>query len=115
MAKATGSLFHEVAFDKRGETSGDGAGNYEGEWVEQFRCRAEFIQLRGGEAVLSGRLQGRHTQVIRIRVSEHSVLITAEWQVRDTRRGTAFNIRDIEFEENRQFVSLTCESGVATG
>lgn len=115
MAKATGSLFHEVAFDKREETSGDGAGNYEGVWVEQFRCRAEFIQLRGGEAVLAGRLQGRHTQVIRIRVSEHSVLITAGWQARDIRRGTAFNIRDIEFEENRQFISLTCESGVATG
>jgi hypothetical protein len=99
MAKASGSLFHEVAFDQREETGGDGAGNIEGDWVERFRCRAEFIQLRGGEAVLS----------------EHSVLITAGWQARDTRRGTAFNIRDIEFEENRQFISLTCESGVATG
>ncbi|MGO1160546.1 phage head closure protein [Brucella sp. C7-11G] len=115
MAKATGSLFHEVAFDRRKATGGDGAGNIDGDWVEQFRCRAEFIQLRGGEAVLAGRLQGRHTQVIRIRVSEHSVVITADWQVRDIRRGTAFNIRDIEFEENRQFISLTCESGVATG
>lgn len=115
MARATSSLFHEVAFDQRKETGGDGAGNIEGDWVERFRCRVEFIQLRGGEAVLAGRLQGRHSQVIRVRISEHSVLITAGWQARDIRRGTAFNIRDIEFEENRQFISLTCESGVATG
>lgn len=110
-----GRLVHKVAFDKREASDGDNAGNYEGEWVEQFLCRAEFIHLRGGEAVLAGRLQGRHTQVIRIRVSQLSNAVTSDWRVRDVRRGTEFNIRDIEFEENRQFISLTCESGVATG
>lgn len=115
MAKTTGSLFHEVAFDRREKTDGDGRGNFEEEFEEQFRCRAEFIHLRGGESVMAGRLEGRHTQIIRVRVSEHSILVNSYWRARDLRRGTEFNIRDVEFEENRQFIAFICESGVVTG
>lgn len=109
-----GQLFYKVALDKREEVN-DGMGNTIGEWVEQFQCRAAFIHLRGGESVMAGRLQGKHTQVIRIRVSSNTRLIDTDWRVRDVRRNIGFNIRDIEWEENRQFIALTCESGVAEG
>lgn len=112
--RSAGSLYYKVALDKR-EMAPDGMGNEEGEWVEQFQTRAEFIHLRGSEAIIAARLQGRHTQVIRVRVSGNTKLITTDFRVRDTRRDIAFNVRDIEWETNRQFISLTCESGVATG
>lgn len=112
--RSAGSLYYKVALDKR-EMVSDGMGNEVGQWVEQFQTRAEFIHLRGSEAVMAGRLQGKHTQVIRVRVSSNTRLISADWRVRDTRRNVAFNVRDIEWETNRQFIALTCESGVATG
>jgi len=42
-------------------------------------------------------------------------MISTDWMLRDVRTGKSFNIRDIEHEVNRQFIALTCESGVATG
>ncbi|MFC4624223.1 phage head closure protein [Daeguia caeni] len=115
MAKAgSGQLHYQVALLKR-EDVDDGMGNTVSDFVEQFQTRAEFIHLRGGESVLAGRLQGKHTQVVRVRNSSNTRLISTDWMLRDVRTGESFNIRDIEHEVNRQFISLTCESGVATG
>lgn len=115
MAKAgLGQLHYQVALDKR-EMVSDGMGNEVGQWVEQFQARAEFIHLRGSEAVMAARLQGKHTQVIRVRNSSSTRMISTDWMLRDVRTGKSFNIRDIEHEVNRQFIALTCESGVATG
>lgn len=115
MAKAgSGQLHYQVALLKR-EDVDDGMGNTVSDFVEQFQTRAEFIHLRGSEAVMAGRLQGKHTQVIRVRNSSNTRLISTDWMVRDVRTGKSFNIRDIEQEVNRQFIALTCESGVATG
>lgn len=115
MAKAgSGQLHYQVALLKR-EDVDDGMGNTVSDWVEQFQTRAEFIHLRGSETVMAGRLQGKHTQVIRVRNSSNTRMISTDWMVRDVRTGKSFNIRDIEHEVNRQFIALTCESGVATG
>lgn len=115
MAKAgSGQLYYQVALLKRIEQD-DGMGNTVSDFVEQFQTRAEFIHLRGGESVLAGRLQGKHTLVVRVRNSSNTRLISTDWMLRDVRTGKSFNIRDIEHEVNRQFISLTCESGVATG
>lgn len=113
MAKAgSGQLHYQVALLKRIEQD-DGMGNTVSDFVEQFQTRAEFIHLRGGESVLAARLQGKHTQVIRVRNSSSTRLISTDWMLRDVRTGKSFNIRDIEHEVNRQFIALTCESGVA--
>lgn len=115
MAKAgSGQLHYQVALLKR-EQVDDGQGNTEGKFVEQFQTRGEYIHLRGSETVMAGRLQGKHTQVIRVRNSSNTRLISTDWMLRDVRTGKSFNIRDIEHEVNRQFIALTCESGVATG
>lgn len=113
MAKAgSGQLHYQVALLKRIDQD-DGMGNTVSDFVEQFQTRAEFIHLRGSEAVMAGRLQGKHTQVIRVRNSSNTRLISTDWMLRDVRTGKSFNIRDIEYEINRQFIALTCESGVA--
>ncbi|ASY68897.1 phage head closure protein [Sinorhizobium fredii] len=114
---SAGSLYYKIGLQARVEGNPDSPvdyGNTVSEWQEQFETRAEFIHLRGGETVLAGRLEGRHTQVIRLRSSTASRTITTDWRVVDKRSGDTFNIRDIEHETNRQFISLTCEKGVAT-
>ncbi|MGN6146881.1 MAG: phage head closure protein [Mesorhizobium sp.] len=85
-----------------------------GGWVTQFSVRAAYRHLRGGEDVMAGRLQGRHTQVITVRSSSQTRQITAGRRLIDARDGTVFNVRDVTQETDRMWVSLLCERGVAT-
>lgn len=105
-------LQERVAFEQK-QPSSDGGGGTQSNWTEQFQEFAEYIHLRGGEAVQAARLSGRHTQVIRVPASSLSRAATTEWRIRDTRTGEYYNIRDIEPETNRKFISFTCERGVA--
>lgn len=118
MAKkpSAGPLYEKVAFDKREAGNPDSPADYGNtvmEFVEQFTRRAEFIHLRGGESVMAGRLQGRHSQVIRVRRDSGTETITAEWRARDARTGIAFNIRDVTPSADRQWLDILVESGVA--
>lgn len=114
MAKqiSAGDLYYRVAFDKRIDAD-DGLGNTVSDWQEQFQCRAAYRHLRGGESVMAGRLQGKHTQVIIVRASSQTRQVTTDWRVRDVRNGDVFNIRDVTHETDRAWVSLLCEKGVA--
>lgn len=105
-------LYYRVAFDKRVETD-DGMGNTVGGWQEQFQRRAAYRHLRGGESVMAGRLQGKHTQIITVRASSQTRGITTDWRVRDARTSEAFNIRDVTHETDRMWISLLVEKGVA--
>lgn len=84
-----------------------------GGWQTQFSVRAAYRHLRGGESVMAGRLQGQHSQIITVRCSTQSKLITAGWRLVDARDGTVFNVRDVTPETDRQWISLLCERGVA--
>ena len=107
-----GELDHAVAFDAQGAAA-DGYGGTTTAWVQQFACRAAFMHLRGGEAVRAARLEGQHTQVIRVRASSDSRQVTTDWRVRDTRTGDVFNVRDIEPSLDRRFIDFLCQKGVA--
>lgn len=118
MAKrpSAGDLYERVAFDRRADANPDSPvdyGNTVSDWVEQFTCRAQFIHLRGGETVMASRLEGRHSQVIRIRASVASRAVDTDWRVRDVRTGAVFNVRDITPSDDRQFLDVLCEKGVA--
>lgn len=93
----------------------DDYGNVVAEWVDQGEVAAQFVHLRGGEGVMAGRLEGRHTQVIRVRASALTRQVAPNWRVTDARRGTEFAVRDVTFDPGRAFVDLLCESGVAVG
>jgi SPP1 family predicted phage head-tail adaptor len=112
--RSAGDLFNKVAFDERVE--GDrGDGVTVGEWQERFSVRAGFTHMRGGEAVMANRLQGKHTIVIMVRSSSQTRQVGTDWQVRDVRSGVAYNITDITPSDDRAWLDLLCESGVATG
>lgn len=110
-----GQLIEKVAFDKRAVQS-DGYGNtVAGDWEEQFQTHAAFTFVRGGETVMAARLESRQPLVMRIRLSDDSKNIGTDWQVRDVRRGAAYNIRTITPDNTRAFLDLLVEAGVATG
>jgi head-tail adaptor len=112
--RSAGDLFHSFAFDKRIKSKrGDGV--EVGGWEQQFKCRAGVINLRGGESVMAGRLQGQHSQIVFVRASSVSREATTEWQARDLRTGVAYNIREITRSDDRLWLDFLCQSGVATG
>lgn len=112
----SGDLFYRVNCQKKVPGTDEmghpvpGAGG----WQTQFSVRAAYRHLRGGEDVMAGRLQGRHTQIITVRASAQTRQITPEWRLVDARDGTVFNVRDVTLETDRLWVSILCERGVAS-
>lgn len=123
MKRDAGRLSRTVAFDRPVE-SPDGVGGREEGWAEEFVCSAGFTRLRGGETVIGDRLEGRQPTVIRVHRSQRTSDITTDWRARVIRGGTGydingqwvgelFNVRSVAETEDRQFLDLMCESGVA--
>lgn len=112
--RSAGDLFQSIIFDCRIQT-GDGFGNMVADWQDKFSRRAGFAHLRGGEAVLAGRLEGRHAVVIFVRACSQTKYVTTDWRIRDSRTGEIYNIRDITPTTDRQWIDFLCESGVANG
>lgn len=127
MAKkpSAGDLRHRVAFDARAAGNPDSPADYGVTvmgWVEQFQTRAGFVHLRGGETVLGGRLEGRHTQVLLVRSSSETRKITTDWRARDMNNGSwsgadwlgpIYAVRDITPSEDGQFIDILVQTGVA--
>lgn len=115
MAKTTGAgdLYERIGFSSQG-TASDGAGGTTTVFAEQFTRRAAYIHLRGGEAVLAARLEGRHTQIIRVWRDSQTRTVTTDWRIEDKRSGDLFNIRDITPSDDRLWLDFLCEKGVAT-
>lgn len=116
---SAGDLRERVAFEARVTENPDSPidyGNTESTWAEQFERRAQYIHLRGGEAVQAARLEGRHIQVIRIRSDSATRIITTDWRAVDQKTGDVFNIRDAAptKEDPLRFIDLLAEKGVAT-
>lgn len=109
---SAGKLYESIAFDAPSEVS-DGQGGTIFGWQERYRCRAHYRYLRGGETVQAARLEGRQPVVITVRASSETSQVKTEWRIRDTRTGTEFNIRSIVPTEDRRFLEITAESGVA--
>jgi SPP1 family predicted phage head-tail adaptor len=104
----------ERVFLQRPTATPDGMGGTEAGWEDAFETRAHFRYLRGGETVLAGRLQGRLSVVATIPSHHAARQVTSDWRVRDAREGTIYNVRSIIPSDDRAYLELTCESGVAT-
>ncbi|MDX0572176.1 head-tail adaptor protein [Sinorhizobium medicae] len=110
--RGAGQLFEKVAFDER-TISSDGHGNEEGDFAEQFTCRAGYTYLRGGETVIASRLVGRQPVVVRVRASSNTRQIQPDWRMRDLRSGQSYAVRSVVVVDGRQFLDVLVESGVA--
>lgn len=120
-----GHMIEKVAFDERALVS-DGHGNEESDFVESFQCRAGFTFLRGGEAVIAGRLEGRQPIVVRVRSNSRTRQIAADWRMRNLREGQwegpsgadywngpRYAVLSIAPTEDRQFLDVLVQSGSA--
>jgi len=110
------NLIERFAFDQR-EAINDGYGNVvSGPWVEQFQTRAGVVQIRASEAVMAGRLESRSSIIIQVRRAASTTMrIETDWQARDVRTGTAFNIREVHKDDSREILEILAESNVNTG
>ena len=120
-----GQLFEKVAFDQRADQD-DGSGNSQEGFAEKFQRRAGFTYLRGGEAVIASRLEGRQPIIVRLRRDSDTVQIDSNWRMRDVRNGQwsgadherywtgpVYAVRSVITTEDRQFLDVMVESGVA--
>lgn len=120
-----GHLYERVAFDLR-VADDDGFGNAVEDWAQQLECRAGFVWLRGSEAVIAGRLEGRQPIVVRVRASSETRRITPDWRMRNLRNGQwsgdsggeywagpVYAVRSVIPTEDRQWLDITVEGGVA--
>jgi SPP1 family predicted phage head-tail adaptor len=108
-----GLMRDRVAFDSIAAGTDD-YGNPSKDWQEQFEVAAQIRYLRGGETVVAQRLQGAQPAVVTIRDCFDARAITPGWRARDVRRGTVFNVRAATPTDDRMFIDLLCEAGVAT-
>ncbi|MER9883101.1 head-tail adaptor protein [Mesorhizobium sp. M0118] len=110
---AAGRLDQRLQFSKRVALD-DGAGNTEGAFVPQFEMAARRLVLRGGETVMSGRLQNVQKVILTIRNCNQARAITAGWKAQDLRSGVEYAIHeDPQISEDRGFLEFLAESGVA--
>lgn len=111
-SSSAGTLRERVTFSEP-TYSDDGGGGVHAAFCQRFTVWAEFIHLRGGEAVLAGRLAGKHAQIIRVRLSSATRCIKADWRVVDRKTSTVFNIREVVETVDRKWIDVLAESGVA--
>lgn len=112
---AAGDLRHRIAFDRRAATD-DGYGNpVSGPWQEQFVLWARVLPLKGSEAVLAARLEGRQPVVITVRVSSQSRQIGADWRARDVNSGAVYAVTapPANMDERNQFFDILATTGEA--
>ncbi|MEF2549999.1 head-tail adaptor protein [Aurantimonas sp. A2-1-M11] len=114
MAKPTtaGQLKHRLSF-RSPVSVPDGYGGTTDGFAEQFVVSARRQFLRGSEAVQAARLEGRQPVILTVRRSPDTETITTDWQAVDAREGTAYQIRSVEPTEDRAWLDMLCESGVA--
>ncbi|MGR3376054.1 phage head completion protein [Salipiger abyssi] len=110
-----GALCEWVAFDFP-IRSPDGTGGTETGWStspDSIERRASFIYARGSEVVDAARLNGRAIYKIKLRSDRRTREISPSWRMRDLRRGTEYNLREVDAITDRQWVYVVVESGVA--
>ena len=107
------TLSESVAFDSPSGTT-DEFGGKSVSWTQEHTCRAKFIYQRGDEAVQAARLASRQVFKIKIRSCVKARQINSDYQMRDVRRSTAYNVLDVDVITDRQWVWLQVEGPVVT-
>lgn len=81
-----GQLNRRLTFQAREVLpGGDGAGNFEAGWVDQFTVSARVKPTFGGETVIASRLTGIQPVTITVRRSSDTQRIAADWRAVDAR------------------------------
>lgn len=112
-----------VRFDSRPDAAGggDGYGNKRAEFAPGVTRQAEVIPLRGGEAIVAARLQGRTVIQIKVRKDPETALVTRGHRVVVSAVGPlagTYDLKDVtdaRDERPGQYLSMLAESLGDTG
>jgi len=108
-----GDLRDRITFEARGE---DANGDPLGPWAPQFTVWAQMIWLRGSEAALQQRLEGRQPVAIVVRTSSQTRGITTAWRAVNARNTEQrFNITAVSPAKEPGFIDVLATMGGATG
>lgn len=112
---ASGRLRERIIIQRRVDVD-DGKGNVTGSWQDQMTVWAAIQFMRGSEPVIAARLTARQPAIMTIRNSTQARGILASDRAVNARTGEVFNIREKprEARENRGFLEMLVEAGVAT-
>lgn len=106
-----------LRFEKRGpDDNGDPIGPFE----PVFECRGAVDYLRGTEAAVAARLEGRQPANITVRDAAETREVTTGWRVAvvdgfQVRKGDVFNISGAAPARDRGFITVLGVAGGATG
>jgi head-tail adaptor len=103
-----GALKERVAFDAPSGGT-DAFGGTTEAWTEHHVCAAQWIYGRGDEGVEAAREAGRKSYKIRVRQCAAMRAVTEAYRMRDVRRETTWNIREIDAVTDRAWVHLVVE------
>lgn len=115
---SAGELREMMAFDKRAIIQDDYGNDVVGDFAEQFRVPARVKPMVGigSEQVQAARLSGTQPVIIRVRQTSQTSLIGTDWQARDARKGTLYNIRSsANLDEHGIYLDILATAGEATG
>jgi hypothetical protein len=97
---------------------GDGAGNWEGDWVgigpATLRCEIVELSFGAGEQVIADKLRGVERCTVEVRASKFTRQITVDDRFRIPNTDRVLNIRHAPPPGRAGFIRFTCEAGVAT-
>jgi len=107
-----GALTERVAFDAPSGGT-DAFGGTTEAWTEHHVCAAQWTYGKGDESVQAAREAGRKAYKVRVRSSSQTRAVTTDYRLRDTRRGTTWNITEVDAVTDRQWVHLVVEGPVS--
>ena len=107
-----GKLDKRVSFESPISLA-DAHGGMEEGFQAEFEIWARIRFLRGTEAVMESRLEGKQPVIFTVRKSPESDRITNNWKA--VFNGTIFNLRETpQPSDDRLYLELLAEGGVAT-
>lgn len=108
-----GDLRDRITFEARGE---DANGDPLGPWAPRFTVWAQMVWLRGSEAALQQRLEGKQPVAIVVRASSQTRGITTAWRAVNARNADQkFNITSVSPAKEPGFIDVLAVMGGATG
>ncbi len=116
--RSAGSLRELVRIERRAGAV-DGFGNVTGDWATLVdEIPAAIEPAKGAEEVIAGKLSGLTPTIVTVRwqanLAEGADRITTADRLVNARSGIPFDIRAIEADPKRQWITITAEAGGPT-
>jgi hypothetical protein len=113
MKPEAGLMAWRFRFERRAV---DANGDRLGAWGDDaVTMQAWLLALKGTEAVMGARLQGRQPVVLTIRSCKATRAITTDWRAVDARTGDVYGIKGAALNEDIAWIDVLAQAEGTTG